>query len=184
MKKKKIDQNLARQVFAIMDHVRDQVLFRKRFDITKQLSRINIEIGDSRIIFLDMDNIPVRLAAREMTFFLFFLWHPEGVKFNDLHRHKDELRRFYERFSRDASLTSVEDALLRMIRNDGQPNSRSEVVNRIKMQLQYAIAEELAPFYLIDRRPAERKGEYLHFIALDRGLVTIDGQPFNPQRPF
>lgn len=184
IKSKGIDPKLARQVFDILDHVRDQVLFRKRFDITGQPSRINIETETSRLVFLDMGNIPVRLAAREMTFFLFFLWHPEGVKFNDLHRHKDELRRLYEHFSRDASLTSLEDALLRMIRTDGQPNSRSEVVSRIKAQLSYAIGEELAPFYLIDRRQAGRKGEYIHFIGLDRELVTINRQPFNPNRPF
>lgn len=183
MIRNRIDPKLARQVFAILDHVREQVLFRNRFGITRQLSRINIETGDSRIVFIDMGNIPVKLAAREMTFFLFFLWHPEGVKFNDFHRHKEELRRLYEFFSRDASITSIEHTFQKMISNEPS-NQKSWVVGSIKRQLTYTIGEELAPFYLINRRPAERRGEYIHLIELDRNMVTIDGQPFNQSRRF
>lgn len=183
MMSKGIDPKLARQVFDILDHVRDQVLFRKRFNITKQLSRINIETETSRLVFLDMGNIPVKLAAREMAFYLFFLWHPEGVDFKDLHRYVDEIRKMYYCFSREVPLPVFENRLQGMLRNE-LPNSKSWLTGSIKKSLEYAITEEIAAFYIIDRKPARRRGEFIHFIGLDRSLVTINGQPFNPLRPF
>jgi hypothetical protein len=183
MKRKNIDAGLARQVFTILDHVRDQVLFRRHFGITGQLSRINIEIENSTIIFTDIGNIPVKLPAREMAFYLFFLWHPEGVEFRNLNRHYEELRNIYKRFSMEVPLPKFENSLVNMTKNE-LPNSKSWLVNSIKEKLEYTIGEEIAPFYIISRKPARRKGEFIHFIGLDRSLVTIDQQSFNPLRQF
>jgi len=179
MTRKKIDPELAKQVFGILDHVREQVLFKKRFAVTRQLSGINIDLENSTLIFTDIGNIPVYLPAREMTLYLFFLWHPEGVRFNDLPMHIDEIRKIYKYFSIEVELPKFENALLGMIGSE-----RSRVTHSIKTSLEYAIGEEIAPFYIIDRKPGKRRGEYIHFIGLDRSLVRINGRAFNPARQF
>lgn len=182
MIEKKIDPAIARQVFAVLEEIRSQMLFRKRFGITGTLSRMDIDTLNSKLVFKDIGDISVELEARQMVFYLFFLIHPEGINFRKMEKYFEEIRILYRNFTSDAILPRFTNALKSMTKTD-LPNSKSWLVTHINNAIEGTIGEEIAPQYIIDRRRHAKKHgvksvEHEHFISLDRKLITINGIPF------
>jgi hypothetical protein len=168
MIERKLDPMLARQVFAILDDIRSQIVFRKQFEMTKQLSRLRIDKFHHKLFFTDIGNLSVALSPREITSYLFFMNHPEGVRFSYMVDHKEEIRYLYRKFCSDANLTKFNSAIDSII-DTINSNALSEIIASIKKKIKYAIGSELAENYTINFVRGEP-----HRIPLDRQLVTVE----------
>ena len=181
MIEKNIDPALARQVFAILDDIRSQMLFRNQFGITKQLSRIKIDKFNRNLHFTDIRNISLHLTDREITVYLFFLDHPEGIAFKHMPKYRGEIENHYRNFADDANLPKFNNVLDNIITSK---DTLSWIIHQINKKIVYTVGPELADNYTINRKPRFKKDgkkavEYDHFIPLDRNLVTIDSNLFS-----
>lgn len=169
MLEKNIDPALARQIFAIMDDIRGQMLFRKQFGITKQASRLELNKVKEKLFFTDIGNISIKLSPRELTLYWFFLNHPEGVEYAFVADHIEEIKFLYGHFIDEANLPPFINTINNMVYSDnGDFKILSEVVSKIKKKITRTVGAEIASSYTI------RQDGVRHVISLDRELVHIN----------
>ena len=169
MIEKEIDPALARQVFAIMDDIRGQMLFRKQFGITKQLSRLELNLANEKLLFTDIGNISAGLNASELTIYWYFLRHPEGVEYAYVADDIEEIKFLYRHFTSDANLPRFNNTVNNMVSDDnGAYRTLSEIISRIKSKIIKTIGSEIAGSYTINPVGIN------HVIPLERDLVTIN----------
>ena len=117
-----------------------------------------------KIILDDFDFREVRMDTLTKAVYLFFLRHPEGIRFKELSDHVTELEELY------MSITDRTDivAIRRSIGSLTNPldNSINEKVSKVKKAFRNVVDDRIARFYYIDGNQGAAKG-----IALDRSLV-------------
>jgi hypothetical protein len=165
IKRRGIDPAVAKQVFAIFDEVREQVLFRDRFKIIREPSRLNVNMLRQDLILTDIGNTSIHLAPREMTIYCLFLNHPEGIFFKDMRDHEIEIGKLYRRFSYDTVTATIENRIKNMAENE--EDTVSYLINHINKKLRENLGEEIAAYYIIQGGRAEN-----HKITLDRKKVS------------
>jgi hypothetical protein len=178
----KVDPSLVRQVLAIMDDIRGQMLYKRIFPFIQQISKMEVNKRQGKLSFTDINNLSVHLGAREMAFYIFFLKHPEGVEFRYLNPkgveegnkmnkvYVNELRIIYESICGDAILARLDSAMKNFFKE------RSNILKNIKDELTVALGRDIASHYIIDRKPKSIKDgkkslEHIHYIKLDRKNV-------------
>lgn len=127
-----------------------------------KLSRIRIT-KRNKILLVDYD-IEVKMGPLPKTVFLFFLRHPEGMRFVDLQDYKQEIYDIYSRLA-------VSDDLDKMKRSvdlltDPFDNSINEKCTMIKYAFQKVIKDDIASNYYV----SGKQGHVMK-IPLDRTLV-------------
>ena len=142
MIQKKIDPGIARQVFAIMDDIRRQMLFRKQFGITKQLSRLELNLANQKLLFTDIGNLSAGLDARELTIYWYFLRHPEGVGYAFVADHIEEIKYLYRHFSSDANLP---DSTTLLITSSMMINVLSALLVRLSVRSKARLLKQSDP---------------------------------------
>jgi len=162
------DRGVVDQIFAIMESVRSNVLFRERFELTRKPSRIVISGARDRILFRDLPDTELALTPLEKTVYFFFLRHPEGVSHKDMPDHQDEIMTIYRKLNPNQSAA---DCLTRSSQlTNPTENSLSEKVSRINRKLELLLGPVLAEFYMISgQRGQPRK------IGIDRSLIDWGG---------
>lgn len=168
---KNIDPAIARQVFAILDGIRSQMLFRERFSITKQPSRIEVDLVQRKLQFTDIGNVSVKLDPKEMTVYHFFLAHIEGVNFSYMPDFKEEIRLLYKRHTSTSSIATIENRVKAIVENSD--DTLSGLITHINGKIRRTVGEEIATNYLIQGSRGEKRS-----IALDRKLLNIIDLPF------
>ncbi len=148
----------------LMNVLRERMLFVANRKSYLQPSKMKIR-GKS-IFLTDYNNTEIRLRPLELTLYLLFLRHPEGLYMSSLCDHKQEL---YDAYSLSSGNGSVEEMRQRI---DDLANvlseSATQKISRIKRVFEDTIGSDLAQHYII-------KGEHgqVKKIAIDRGLVEI-----------
>ena len=162
-----INRTYARQLFQIMDGLRDNIMFRQRSQLLMQLSRMEIR-GLSKSIYLtDLGDLQINLNPKERALYLLYLNHPEGIQRSYLIDYKDELRTYYAQISNQATNELIDIAINRLV--DVRDNNMNEVMARIRSKFKNAVGEEQAKDYSITFTP-----EGTHKILLNRELVGYE----------
>jgi hypothetical protein len=163
-----INRTYARQLFQIMDGLRENIMFRQRSQLLMQLSRMEIR-GLSKTIYLtDLGDLQINLNPKERALYLLYLNHPEGIQRSYLIDYKDELRSYYAQISNQATNELIDIAINRLV--DVRDNNMNEVMARIRSKFKNAVGEEQAKDYSITFTP-----EGTHKILLNRELVGFEG---------
>lgn len=117
-----------------------------------------------RILLPDRYNVEIRMPPLVKTLFLFYLRHPEGVRFRDLHLHRKELISLYGAVSGCGERDKQERSIDRLI--DPFDNSVNEKASRIGRSLSRYLPTEILETYLLHGSAGAAKR-----IPLDRTLV-------------
>ena len=127
-----------------------------------KLSRIRIT-KRNKILLVDYD-IEVKMGPLPKTVFLFFLKHPEGLRFVDLPDHRQEIYDIYSRLAVSNDLNKIERSV--SLLTDPFDNSINEKCTMIKYAFQKVVKDEIASNYYV----SGKQGHVMR-ISLDRALV-------------
>lgn len=127
-----------------------------------KLSRIRIT-RQFKILLVDYDK-EIKMGPLPKTVFLFYLRHPEGVKFSYLQDHINELLHIYGHVSVNDDLKKMRESIASLI--DPFNNSICEKCAAIKKAFVLQVKDSVAKNYYVTGMQGGKKG-----IALDRRLV-------------
>ena len=102
-----------------------------------------------------------------MEIFIFYLRHPEGIAFNELWDHREEMMSIYGCLTRRLDLDGMKESIDRLC-NTVENNSINEKVSRVKKAFLNSVEEEIASKYYIKGSAGDIKK-----IELRRDLVNI-----------
>lgn len=166
IKNKDVEPIYVNQLFGIMDGIRSNLLFRKRISIMNNASRIKIDTEAKKIFLLDFGNLDIRLNPKELSLYLLFIQHKEGIALNSLIDHQEELFGIYQKISGRSNILEMQNTIRLLVNYlDGELNTN---LSRIKSKFKKALGEEIAQIYYIQSLP---KG--VHGIPLDREGVNV-----------
>lgn len=147
IKEREIESRVVQQVLKIMDSIRGHLLFRERFDLFNQPSKMEIRGHMQKIFLTDLGNLEVKLSPLERTLYLFFLKHPEGVVLSHLPDYKEEIAAIYERLSNSSDREAISSRVDSLI--DPLSNSASEKLSRIRSKFIAAAGEKMAEHFVV-----------------------------------
>ena len=127
-----------------------------------KLSRLRIT-RQFKILLVDYDK-EIKMGPLPKTVFLFYLRHPEGVKFSYLQDHIKELLRIYGHVSVNDDPKKMRESIASLI--DPLSNSICEKCAAIKKAFVLQVNDSIAQNYYVTGMQGGKKG-----IALDRNLV-------------
>ncbi|MEY3845646.1 MAG: hypothetical protein RL293_2068 [Bacteroidota bacterium] len=161
-----VNRSQARQLFTIMDGIRENLLFRQRSTLLMENSRMEIRGLSKRIFLTDLGDLEINLNPKERALYLLYLNHPEGIMRSHLVDHKVELRSYYAMFSQQPSNDLIDEAISRL--TDVTDNNMNEVMARIRTKFRQSVGEQQFEDYSIMATP-----EGTHKIRLNRELVKF-----------
>ena len=162
--KRDLKKTYLKQIFATMDGIRENLLFRQRSILLMEPSKLEIRGYRKDIFLTDLGDLQVNLNPKEKSIFLLYLNHPEGIKRSHLVDHVSELRSYYAMISSATSNEQIDENIQRLV--DITENNMAEVFSRIRNKFRTAIPD-LWTNYAI-----QSIGE-THKIVLNRELVTF-----------
>ena len=127
-----------------------------------KLSRIRIT-KRNKILLVDYD-IEVKMGPLPKTVFLFFLRHPEGMRFVDLQDYKQEIYDIYSRLAVSDDLDKIKRSV--DLLTNPFDNSINEKCTMIKYAFQKVVKDDIASNYYV----SGKQGHTMK-IPLDRTLV-------------
>jgi hypothetical protein len=166
LEKKDVNRSHVRQLFLILDGLRDNIMFRQRSHLLMQLSRMEIRNHSKTIFLTDLGDLQINLNPKERSLYLLYLNHPEGIQRSYLVDFKAELRSYYAQISSQATNELIDNAINRLV--DVTDNNMNEVMARIRSKFKNAVGEDQAKDYAITYTP-----EGTHKILLNRELVQF-----------
>lgn len=119
---------------------------------------------DYRILIPDRFDMEIRMRPLVKTVFLLFLRHPEGIRFRELSKYREEMLRLYKAISNRGSLDNMEKSIDRLI--DPSDNSINEKVSVLTETLSRYFPGPGALYYSVRGAAGQVKR-----ISLDRCLV-------------
>jgi hypothetical protein len=161
---RKVPKPLLKQVFDILDGIRENMLFKSRYKISGELPVLHIVENGRELIFPDLCQLRVHLNPLEKTLYLFFLNHKEGILMSHLPDYRDEIRDIYRSISNADSNVLMEERITELV--DPRSNSASEKISRIKRKFAEALGDEMAAPFIIAGANGKKKR-----IAADRSLI-------------
>ena len=130
----KVDPSLLRQVFAIMEGIRVQMLFRERLNILDKPSSIVIDCRNKTLKFPEFGNITLQFNEQQMMIYHFFLNHPKGIYFIDLTNHKDELKQLYMEYKGTVLLTEIMNDIENLINQKEKTKKEIKQLEKMKKE--------------------------------------------------
>ena len=120
------------------------------------ISRIVID-SPRRLLLPDYNNMEIRLAPATMAFYLLFLKHPEGIRFQELIDYRKELYdiyRFTTKSDNKEAIAHTVDVMVAQI-DGNQDIQRSRIKAAINNSFRSYICEDYAKWYYLDGKRAE-----------------------------
>jgi hypothetical protein len=162
-------EDIKQYIYNSLDKVRHSILRRNngRTIVTDiELKYIN---GTKKFTIPNYNDYVIDFPPQEKTVYYFFLIHPEGLSYKEIHKFREVLYEIYNEFSIREDLGTTEEIINRMIgfnQNQIYPGTKnfSGVVNEINLKLKAVFIPEVIDSYLLK----SRKGKYS--ILLDRDL--------------
>lgn len=167
IKNKDVEPYFLNQLFNIMDGIRSNLLFRKRIAIVHTPSRIKIDLEAKKIFLLDFGNLDIRLNPKELSLYLLFILHKEGIALNSLIDHQEELFGIYQKISGRSNIIEMQNTICLLVNYlDGELHTN---LSRIKSKFKKVLGEEIAEKYYVQMLPNN-----VHGIPIDReGIIII-----------
>lgn len=167
MNNKDVPPYYLNQIFSVMDGIRSNLMFRKRISIINKPSRIKIDLESKKIFLIDFGNLDIRLNPKELSLYMLFLYHKDGIALNSLFDYQDELFRLYHMISGRENIYEMTKTVVLLTNYlDGELHT---TLSRIKSKFIKSLGSELATHYYIQALPTE-----VHGIPLDReGLIIF-----------
>lgn len=132
--------------------------------ITEQVKLSKLRITNQfKIIMVDYGK-EAKMGPLPKTIFLFYLRHPEGVRFSYLQDHVKELMHIYERVSVNDDVEKMKESIMALI--DPLNNSINEKCAAIKKAFLLQVNDDVAKNYYVTGMQGGAK-----VITLDRNLV-------------
>lgn len=128
-----------------------------------QLSPLRIT-ANYRLILPAYNNMVITMPTLSKVVYLFYLCHPEGVRFKELSDHRNELMEIYMRLSKRGNLDKMEQSIDQI--TDSTSNSINEKVSRIRAAFVSRFSDDLAKNYYIIGESGNPK-----FIPLNRNMI-------------
>lgn len=160
-----VDPALVSQVTNVIDSIRSPMLFRERYKMTRQPSRLEIRGPNYRFYLSDLADLKVPLTPMERAVYLLVLNHPEGISISHFPDHQKELKRYYSSTSVEGSVAVINDRVIAITEN--HESLLSQILTRIKRKYIDLVGTEMAQAYIIKGGSGEKRR-----IGLDRGLVV------------
>lgn len=145
-----VQDQIIEQAFHVFEGMRKQLLFRKSLKSERALVPIKLN-HQRRLIFPDIGNLELRLTRLEMTLYVFYLLHSEGVRLNELSDHKSELLSLYRRFSVHDDDQLIQSRIASLV--DPFSNSFSEKKSALNRKVKELLGEEMGSHYTIKGEP-------------------------------
>ncbi|EPR71766.1 hypothetical protein [Cyclobacterium qasimii] len=143
--KRKVDREVIRQVLAIIEGIREQMLFKSRWKLDPKPLKLQIKGESKQIIFPELGNLEVKLTPLEKTLYLLFINHPEGIRLVELSDFRPELKGIYSSLYNGSEPASIESNTASL--SNPLSNSASEKLSRIKSKFNHTLGTDLAKFY-------------------------------------
>lgn len=162
------DPAVARQIFSIFDNIRSQMLFKERFSVTQQLSKIEVNLPKRELKFISIGGITVKLNPMEISVYQLFisLSPDQGIAFNYMVDYRDKIRELYKRHATTAEIALIESRVNAIVENSD--DTLSQLISRINKKIKDIVGEGIARNYqIIGERAEPRK------ILLNRELVQF-----------
>lgn len=153
-----------KQIFATMDGIRENLLFRQRSILLMEPSKLEIRGYRKDIFLTDLGDLQVNLNPKEKSIFLLYLNHPEGIKRSHLVDHVAELRSYYAMISSATSNDQINENIQRLV--DITEGNMDQVLSRIRNKFRMAIPDLWTNY-------AIQSISETHKIVLNRELVTF-----------
>lgn len=147
-----------------MDAETAQLINSLRVHNNPQLSKL--EINPDGIILLPDYNKEIVLEPIHRAVYLFFLLHPEGIRFKDLSDYKDTLMEIYCRISKRNATEAMHKSVSELC--NPFSNAMNEKCSRIRKGFLETLDERLAQHYVIQGGRNQPKR-----IPLNRNLVIV-----------
>ena len=150
----------------IMEATRTRLLFRDRFEVTQQVSRIAIRGIRREIYLIDFGNAQFKFTPLEKTVYFFFLNHPEGVEFNRVQDYYQEMHDIYSELAPTKTSEQIEASVSALC--SPLDSSLSEKVSKIRSKIISVVGDRMSEYYIIAGENSSPKR-----IGIDRGLVEF-----------
>lgn len=167
LKEKDVSPHYLNQLFSVMDGIRSNLMFRKRVGLINKDSRIKVDIDSKKIFLIDFGNLDVRLNPKELSLYLLFLNHPEGLVLNSLCDYEKELYSYYQKVSSRLQVSEMIFTVKRL--TNYLDNELNITISRIKSKFKKAVGEELSKNYYIQTLHNGKYG-----IPLDKEGVVVE----------
>jgi len=164
--KRGISPSWVSQLFGIMESTRTRLLFRDRFEVTQQVSRISIRGIRKEIYLIDFGNAQFKFTPLEKTVYFFFLNHPEGVEFNRVQDYYQELLNIYSELAPTKTTEQLEGSIAALC--NPMESSLSEKVSKIRSKIISVVGDRMSEYYTIAGENSSPKR-----IGIDRELVVF-----------
>ena len=132
--------------------------------ITEQVKLSKLRITRQFKIFMVDYDLEIKMGPLPKTIFLFYLRHPEGVRFSYLQDHVNELMHIYERISVNDDPEKMKESIMAL--TNPLNNSINEKCAAIKKAFLMQVNDDVAKNYYVTGLQGGTKG-----ITLDRNLV-------------
>jgi hypothetical protein len=171
IKDKKVNPLYLKQLISIFEKIRTGILFRERCQILNNPSRLELKDIKSRwrLVLVDFGDVILNFEFTQLTVYLLFLRHPEGLEMRDIENYRNEIDEIYRSVCPSKkSDENIEKTVLKLSSFENI-TYLNEVISRINKELKNKIPSSIIDLYIIK---GERGGVYS--VGLDRKLVAID----------
>ena len=115
---------------------------------------------------MDFGNLDIRLNPKELSLYLLFIQHEEGIALNSLNDHQEELFGIYQKISGRSNIMDMQNTIRLLVNYlDGELHT---TLSRIKSKFKKALGYEIAEKYYIQTLPND-----VHGIPIDREGIII-----------
>ena len=164
---KHIPRPLVQYTLNLFEAIRQQLLYRERYGLLSQPSRLLISGWSKRLFLKDMGMLPVSLSPLERAVYLLFLAHPEGIRMSEVSSYRNELLENIRRMSRRDDPQVMEQGVDELC--SPLSNSLSEKMSKIRRKFVDLLGPEMAEAFIIKGPNGGKKK-----IDLDRQLVLTE----------
>jgi hypothetical protein len=154
-----------------LNEIRQHILFSRTRNVYLLDSPLLISKQQRTLQFPDYSPSKAKLNPKELSLYLLYLNHPEGIALNCVTDYQEELLGYYREISGQVDLQKMQ-ATIALLSNYSE-QELSVTLSRIRKKIKNAIGPEFAKKYLINQLPNDTHG-----ILVNRERVRLaDGNP-------
>lgn len=161
------DARIFQQITGVLEGIRRQMLFKERFTMHLQPSRIEIKGRLLNLFLTDMDGQQIKLSPQQKTIYLTYLLHPEGLDSAEFIDQRPLVSTLYKLVSNKANLAEIENTIANLM--NVLDDSLSITRSVIKRKITQLVGKNMATHYIISGPNNARKK-----IEIDQSLVSWD----------
>ncbi len=162
---------ILKQIQNTLNEIRQQIMFSRTRNVYLLDSPLLISKQHRTLQFPDYSPTKAKLNPKELSLYLLYLNHPEGIALNCVTDHQEELLGYYREISGQVDLQRMQ-ATIALLSNYSE-QELSVTLSRIRNKIRKAIGPECAKKYLINQLSNDTHG-----ILISRERVQIaDGNP-------